>query len=206
MNKKTTLLLGFSAFLLFIVCASIAFNYLSDNTAPPEILQPPPAVNNPSSATQPSDTTDTPKDTQADERTFAPDFTAEDWDGNEIRLSDFFGTPIVLNFWASWCPPCKQEMPDFDTVYMDLGDEVAFVMVCLADGVRETKDTGKKYITAQGYSFPVYFDLTREAGIAYGVTSIPTTVFIDRDGVIVTFAQGAIDEGTLRRGIEMIWK
>ena len=138
------------------------------------------------------------------EKIAAIDFTVVDRDGNACKLSDWVGTPVVLNFWASWCPPCKEEMPAFDEVYREFGGAVQFMMVDLVDGVQETVATGSAYIDAQGFSFPVYYDTTGEAGYVYGIRSIPTTIFIDKDGYVITGAQGAISADTLRRGIGMI--
>ena len=134
----------------------------------------------------------------------APDFTVQDADGNDVKLSDLQGKPVVLNFWASWCPPCKEEMPYFNNVYEDLGSEVHFMMVCLADGARETKESGMAFIEDKGFTFPVYFDMSGEASAAYGIQSIPATYFIDADGYLVTRAEGGIPEGTLRLGVSYI--
>ena len=139
-----------------------------------------------------------------DDRVVAPDFTVQDADGNEVMLSDLRGKPVVLNFWASWCPPCKEEMPYFNNVFEDLGDEVNFMMVCLTDGARETTKTGAAYVEEHGYTFPVYFDVSGEAGMTYGVQSIPATYFIDAEGYLVTRAEGGIPERTLRLGISYI--
>ena len=91
------------------------------------------------------------------------DFTAVDLEGNEVSLSDYIGKPIVLNFWASWCPPCKSEMPDFDAVAKELDGEVVFLMVDMVDGMQETKDKGAQFIKEQGFSFPVLYDVNQEA-------------------------------------------
>ena len=135
----------------------------------------------------------------------APDFTVYDAGGNEVKLSDYFGKPIVLNFWASWCGPCKMEMPDFHEKYLELGDEVQFLMVNMTTG-RETQETAESFIAEQGYTFPVLFDLDSAAAAAYGAYSLPTTIFIDAEGNGIARATGAIDAETLQKGIDMITK
>ncbi len=134
----------------------------------------------------------------------APDFTVQDGEDNPVKLSDMVGKPVVLNFWASWCPPCKMEMPDFQEAFTEYGDSVHFMMVNLTDGARETVDTAKKYVEDQGYTFPVYFDTGSEAAIVYGIMAVPATFFIDAEGKPVARASGAIDRETLEKGIEMV--
>ncbi len=133
----------------------------------------------------------------------APDFTVTDQDGNEVTLSELRGKPVVLNFWASWCPPCKGEMPEFNKVYEELGEEVHFMMIDAVDGSRETVESGAAYIAEQEYTFPVYFDVGQTVIMQYGVRAFPSTLFIDAQGIIVTGYEGAMDEAMLRQGIEM---
>ena len=138
------------------------------------------------------------------ELVLAPDFTVYDIDGNEVRLSDFRGKPVVLNFWASWCGPCKMEMPDFNDKYLELQEDVHFLMVNLTDGTQETVEIASTFIAQQGYVFPVYYDTASEAAMLYGIRSIPTTFFIDAEGYGIARATGAIDAATLQTGIDMI--
>lgn len=138
------------------------------------------------------------------EEFFAPDFTVYDRDGKEVTLESKIGKPIVINFWASWCSPCKSEMPDFQSVYEDLGGEVEFMMINLTDGMRETKDSAMEYVADNEYTFPVYYDTDQSASTTYQVTSIPTTYFIDAQGKMITYAQGAIEEEKLLKGIGFI--
>lgn len=134
----------------------------------------------------------------------AKDFTVIDVEGKEVSLSDFKGKPVVVNFWASWCPPCKEEMPYYNEVYKELGDEVVFMMVDLVDGSRETVDTAKAFIKDNGYEFPVYFDTDQDAAIAYGIYSIPTSIFIDADGKVVKSITGSMTKADLLEEIENI--
>jgi len=204
MTQKVKVIMGIVIFAVIIVGASVAHKILSENIG----------IEN-SIATETGESkgeiglAETAGDVEKKEDTDkpkAPDFTIEDQEGNTVKLSEIVanGKPIVLNFWASWCPPCIREMPDFDAVYKELGDEVQFMMVDMTDGQRETVETGSKYIEEQGFSFPVFFDTNQEGAISYRIHSIPTTIFIDKDGYMVTAAQGAIDEASLRKGIDMI--
>ncbi len=194
MNKKVRTVLLIIAFALFISIAVLAYDALSKKVTPQSNID---IAQNKGGVSQ------TNQDAE-EEKMKALDFTVFDADGNAVKLSDLFGKPIVLNFWASWCPPCKGEMPEFNEVYEETGEDITFMMVDLVDGQRETKKTGAQYITEQGFSFPVYFDMKQDAANIYGIVSIPTTIFIDKEGYIVTGAQGAIDAKTLKKGIDLI--
>ena len=133
-----------------------------------------------------------------DEPVIAPDFTVFDADGNAVHLSDFAGQPVVLNFWATWCGPCKSELPGFDAVYQEYGGEVAFLMVNLTDGARETVDGVSGFVAENGYTFPVYYDTAMDAADTYGIRSIPATALINENGEIVGAQVGAVSEDSLR--------
>lgn len=132
-----------------------------------------------------------------------PDFTAYDLDGNPVSLSDYFGKPIVVNFWATWCGPCVGELPEFEAVYQEHGDEVQFLMVNMT-AMSETKENAVAFVDKEGYTFPVLLDLDGSAMNAYGINAIPVTLFIDANGVGVAQATGAINAATLEKGINMI--
>ena len=133
----------------------------------------------------------------------APDFTVLDWEGNERKLSEFVGKPIVLNFWASWCGPCKNEMPDFEEAFKQYGEEIHFLMVNCTAG--DSMEDAKALIEDRGYTFPVYFDTTNEASYVYGASSIPMTFFIDAAGDLITYGRGALSAELLEKGIGMIY-
>ena len=134
----------------------------------------------------------------------APDFTVYDAEGNAHKLSDFRGKPVILNFWASWCGPCKMEMPDFDEKYQQYGDQIHFVMVNLTDGSQETVETASKFIADEGYQFPVYFDTAYSGAMAYGVNAVPVTYFLDAEGNFVAYKQGVLTAENLQTGIDML--
>lgn len=155
----------------------------------------PPEEGTTSSATAAPDSNGTP----------APDITVLNSDGEEVKLSDFFGKPIVLNFWASWCPPCKAELPDFDKACKAYEGKVTFLMINLTDGQRETVEVAKSFIEDKGYTFPVYFDTKYEASYKYGLSSIPQTFFLNENGEVVAQATGMITAAQLEQGIGMIY-
>jgi thiol-disulfide isomerase/thioredoxin len=192
MTQKLKFGLGLAGFILLLIAATVAYNRLANREKPGSDIV---------LANEQGNVSDSAPSKQK-----APDFSMTDIEGTRITLSGLIanGKPIVLNFWASWCPPCKVEMPEFDKVYQETGGEVQFIMLDLTDGQRETVQKGAQYVKEQGFSFPVYFDTAQEAAYTYGIRAIPTTLFIDKDGYIVTGTQGAINGQTLRRGVEMI--
>lgn len=141
---------------------------------------------------------------ESQERIKAPDFTVYDNDGKQVKLSDFRGKPVVLNFWASWCPPCKREMPDFNEAHIKQGQDVSFLMVNMTDGSRETTDKAAAYIKQMGFALPVFYDKDGSAADAYKIRSLPSTYFIDAEGRIAAHAVGAIDSAALQHGIDKI--
>ena len=195
MERKKALLVILLVFVVTLVVATVLYRQLGQTVATDQLeVQTSPA-------TQQTDETEAQTEP---EKMKAPDFTVYDADGNEVHLTDFVGKPIVLNFWASWCGPCKMEMPDFNEKYLELGEEVQFLMINMTDGSRETVAIASEFIKESGYSFPVFYDTKMDAANTYGAYSLPMTFFIDAEGYPVARATGAIDAETLMRGIDMI--
>jgi len=142
--------------------------------------------------------------TQTEAELQIPDFTVYDVEGNAYKLSDFVGKPIVLNFWATWCSPCQMEMPDFNEKYLELEDQVQFLMINSTDGVQDTVEKASALIAEKGYQFPVFYDTDQQAVTMYQITALPTTYFIDADGNLVTGARGMLSAEDLQKGIDLI--
>ena len=187
MKNNKTLIILIIAFVVLLGGAYILYSQLGQSQTPDQL-----------SVEQQENS-----ETEENKKTLAPDFTVYDADGNQVKLHDFIGKPIVLNFWASWCGPCQMEMPDFHEKYLELGDEINFLMVNMTTG-RETLESAKKFIAEKEYTFPVFYDTRSDAAATYGAYSLPTTYFIDAEGYAVAQATGAIDGETLLRGIDMI--
>jgi len=131
----------------------------------------------------------------------AADFTLPLFDGGNITLSNLRGKPVVLNFWASWCPPCREEAPTLEKIWQIYKEnEVTFIGVDIQD--READ--ARAYIEEFGITYPNGPDIGGKITIDYGVSGIPVTFFINREGRIVSRWVGAISEGLLRARIEEI--
>jgi len=141
---------------------------------------------------------------QQNDSQLAPDFAFLDRQGNTVKLSDFRGKPVVLNMWASWCPPCVGEMPDFEQAYLDYGSDINFIMLNSTDGQRETIEIATQFVNEQGFTFPLYFDAMEEGFIAYNANSIPRTFFIDADGNLLGSQVGSMSASKLRNNIEQM--
>ena len=192
MKSKKILLILAGFFIMLMVGAGILYSTLAGSVRPETAATTPPPLKQTTSQQPEEDSQTEPQQ----ETVPAPDFTVYDADGNPVNLSDYFGKPIVLNFWASWCGPCQREMPHFEQAYLDMGEDIQFVMVNMTTG-RETQKSAQDFLDETGYTFPVLFDLDMDAAYTYGVYSLPMTVFIDDNGNVQDLAFGAIDEATL---------
>lgn len=121
----------------------------------------------------------------------APDFTLTDMQGEPVSLSQYRGKVVFLNFWASWCPPCKEEMPSMEALYQGL-KEGDFVM--LAVNVEENgKLAVEQFLKEVPVNFPILLDSTQAVANLYKVRGLPHTFIIDREGNIVESVTGALD-------------
>lgn len=110
----------------------------------------------------------------------APDFELETLDGEVIRLSELKGEKVMLNFWASWCPPCREEMPEMQEFHDKYKDEINVIAI----NYNEKDEKVAEFLEEYGYTFPSPLDRDGAIGKAYGVLTLPTTYFIGTDGKI----------------------
>ncbi len=209
-NNKVNYILFAALFVGIFAVAVIVYNALTKNYTPPQTELALPGSGDTVSADLGSEDAGAvpPEETEPteEEEVIAPDFTVLDADGADVTLADRLadGKPIVLNFWATWCGPCKSELPAFDKAAAEYADRVTFMFINLTDGYQETVDGVKSFMEENGYTFPVYFDTTYSAAIPYGANSIPLTYFVTSDGIVVGGYMGAMPEETLYSYLEQL--
>lgn len=130
------------------------------------------------------------------------DFEIEDINGNYVKLSDYYGKPVIVNFWVSKCGPCRHEMPDFNEVYLEYKNKVNFIMIDSLGAFGETKNDGIEYIKSNKYDFSIFFDTDGKVQAEFGIYSYPTTLLLDESGMIVKFQQGIVAKDDLIAAIE----
>ena len=150
----------------------------TENNSVPDIVQ--------DDSAQDSTQSDTPGDNieESVESEDEPGAAFQDLDGNTVALSDFKGEIVVLNFWASWCPPCRMEMPDLNDLDKEFkqSGEAVLITVNLTDGQRETEKTARQFIEENGFGFTVLLDDQGILAYQYNISAIPQTFILDRDG------------------------
>ena len=205
-KRKLTTLALLAGFVLLLGGALALYRTLGRGAAPGLAVEPTPAPAATASPEQAGPEEEAAAEEQQAEESAAaavPNFTIYTGGGDAVQLSDFAGRPVIVNFWASWCGPCQNEMPDFEQAYADYGDEIEFVMLNATYG-RETMDSARSFLEESGYTFPVYYDTDADAAAAIGVTAFPTTLFIGPDGTLTAYAISMLDAETLQRGIDML--
>lgn len=131
----------------------------------------------------------------------APDFSLDTLSGERFTLSELRGTPVVLNFWATWCPPCRAELPELAAASARLAGQVAIIGVNQA----EARPDVQTFATGLSLPFPVPLDERGDASQIYRVRSLPTTFFIDRQGIIRQVQVGPVTEATLVQLLKTIY-
>ena len=131
----------------------------------------------------------------------SPDFLAVGIDGDPVSLSNYLGSPIVLNFWASWCPPCRDETPHFEKIWRLYRQKD---VVVLGINVQDTLADADEYIREFDVTFTNAIDKNGKIMVDYGVTGLPVTFFIDRDGIIIGRWVGSIGESSLQLRAEAL--
>jgi len=121
----------------------------------------------------------------------AVDFQLDSMGGNQVRLSDSLGKPVIINFWTTWCPPCKKEMPEIQKFYEDYKVEIDVFAVNITSNEVSKSDV-EKYVTSRNFTFPILYD-TEYTFRYYEVLDMPATFFIDEEGVIVGRHTGELD-------------
>lgn len=141
------------------------------------------------------------------DRVAAPDFTLVDQFGEEHTLSDYKGKVVFLNFWATWCPPCRQEMPDIEALYKEYGENAEdLVILSVANPKTEdnpnnndkTIEEVSQFMEDNGYTYPTLMDTTGDVLLEYYITAFPTTFMIDREGRVIGYASGALSKDIMK--------
>lgn len=130
----------------------------------------------------------------------APEFTLEAVDGGEVRLADYKGQVVLINIWATWCPPCVREIPRLQRTYEQYRDQ-GFVLLGVNTTYQDDRAKVVKFARDQGISYPVLLDTTGEMSQDYAGRLMPTSYLIDREGKIVMVQVGEVDEARLKEQV-----
>ena len=153
-----------------------------------------------------SSESETDTNTTEEEKIEALDFTLYDQYGKEHKLSDYRGKKIFLNFWATWCPPCRGEMPHIEELYKEYKENSKDVIILGVASPNVGKEGDQQYIEdslkENNYTFPVVFDDGGMLSYQYGFNSLPSTLIIDEDGYITKYVPGAMTKSTMKSLIE----
>jgi cytochrome c biogenesis protein CcmG/thiol:disulfide interchange protein DsbE len=139
-----------------------------------------------------------PKDSQTGKP--APEFELASLNGQPVHLSDYKGHPVLINYWATWCPPCREELPLIQSRHEKYSSD----LVVLAINAGEDMATVENYIKTKGFTFPVLLDPEWKAEALFGIFAYPTSVFIDRNGIIQAKYVGGLNEKNLDDNLGLI--
>jgi peroxiredoxin len=130
----------------------------------------------------------------------APDFTLSTPLNDEITLAELAGQPVVLNFWASWCAPCRVEMPSLQQASVQYNGRAAFIGINQGEAPQTVTDFGTEY----GVTYPLLVDTAAEISQLYNVRGLPTTLFIDAEGVVREVVVGPVSQAVLEDRVESL--
>ena len=131
----------------------------------------------------------------------ARDFTLETLDGGRVSLSDYHGSVVLINFWATWCPPCRAEIPDFEQVYREYKVQ-GFAILGVNE--QEAGETVRPFVDQLGVSYPVLLDASGKVANEYRALGLPMSILVGRDGVIHTRHIGFLSADTLKERLEKL--
>lgn len=187
MNKKVNTIIWIIA-----ICAVIVAAYTFYSKNKPQSFATPPAQNKAAGQTS------------QNSNPIAPDFTLKDLNGKTVKLSDYRGKVVIVNFWAVWCKYCKQEMPDLNELNAELEKDNEAVI--LAVDAQESSDTVKNYLSSNKINLKVLLDQDGSVTQTYGVSGFPTTFIINKDGTLYTYIPGATNKETIKEILNKIKK
>ncbi len=134
---------------------------------------------------------------------FTPEFTVLNNDGEEVSITEYRGKKVIINFWASWCPPCIKEMPEFQALHNELDPaDTVLLAINLTDGQRETKTLANNFLAENNLDLNVLYDTMGNAFYEFNVTSIPQTFFLDEEGTVQYSILGLTNKATLDAVLE----
>ena len=189
-NKRGTLVAA-ALLVAVLVCGGLGYRMLAAR------VEPEPAPIEQAEATEDADEAPQLADHDA---------TVYTVDGEAVTLTQIAdGRPLVINFWATWCPYCVEELPDFQEIVADYSGRVSFAFVDVTDGSRETVELAAAFLEENGFSdLPAYYDTDLAASIEYGASSLPTTVVVNGEGEIIAISAGMIDPVLLRGALDQM--
>lgn len=193
-GSKKGLLIALALLVAVLVCAGLGYRMLAGRTQS-EQSQAAPEQSEPANTSAPT----YPLLAEHDPTVYTEE-------GEAITFSQIAdGKPLVVNFWATWCPYCVKEMPDYQQIVADYGDRVNFAFVDVTDGKRETREKAQEFLAENGFAeLPAYYDTDLAASIEYNASSLPTTAVIDSKGQILSVQAGMIKPVLLRDQLDRI--
>jgi peroxiredoxin len=186
------LLIAFGLAALALAASLLYWGYGRLQDEPEEALQPIPAFSGTAESGLSSLSPNTENLPQVGDP--APDFELLDMNGETVRLSDYLGRPVILNFWATWCAPCRLEMPELQRAQAEFGDEGPVVLTINQE---ESAERVAEFLDEVGLTLPALLDSDAEVGKMYGAFFLPTTVIVDQDGRVAAIHRGMISRDEL---------